>query len=80
VRLSRASFHRIEKNISERYQRRIEVLKELRIPRVSQQLFTISHFTQEALNSIPKHVEIFNEKLRLLKRAANAPAEETRKK
>lgn len=55
IRLNKVSFHRIEKNISERYQKKMEMLKQLKIPKISQQLITISHFTHEALNSIPKH-------------------------
>jgi hypothetical protein len=56
IRLGKVGFRPLERNISERYQQRIEVLRELKVPRVSQQLLTIAQFTDQALTSIPKHV------------------------
>lgn len=50
-------------------------MRELRPPIVSQQLLTIAQFTDQALTSIPKHVEIFNEKLRLLKKSMTPACE-----
>ena len=69
MKLSKFGYHKIEKNISERYHQKIEALKEFRIPIVTQTLLTISHFSNEALSSIPKNVEIFNEKLKQIKKS-----------